>query len=282
MSAEQSNDRLLHPGEISLNAAEFARISRMVLEIAGIRINDGKEEMVKARLAKRLRALHLASFTEYLDYLAYDATGREVSQMIDVLTTNKTNFFREPEHFAFLHQLVLHGIKDRTITIWSAGCASGEEPYSVAIQLHESLPDAWAWDIKILATDISSKMVGMAKAATYSGDTLSGFPGHIVRKYFVRTGSMVNPAYQVRAAIKDLVHVVRLNLMDDWPMQGRFDVIFCRNVMIYFSKAVQQQLIARFWEQLCAGGYLVVGHSESLSSLSHQYRYIQPAIWAKP
>jgi chemotaxis protein methyltransferase CheR len=254
----------------------------MVSDIAGIRLQDGKEDMVKARLQKRLRVLQLPGYSQYLDYVKQDGSGLEIAQMVDVLTTNKTNFLREPEHFAFLHQTVLPRLKNKAVTIWSAGCASGEEPYSIAIQLLESIPDPGAWNIKILATDISAKMVGRARAAAYAGGSMAGLPDPWLRRHFIKTGPRPDPSYTVHEAARALVRVARLNLMDEWPMKGKFDVIFCRNVMIYFGKPVQQQLVNRFWDRLRPGGYLFVGHSESLSSLKHQYRYVQPAVWAKP
>jgi chemotaxis protein methyltransferase CheR len=266
---------------LKLTPLQFDKISRLVYAVAGIHLHEGKEELVKARLIKRLRHLQLTGFDEYLRYLKHDKTGNEIQYMVDMLTTNKTDFFREPEHLLFLKEKIVPWVREKRVRIWSAGCSSGEEPYSIAMVLCESLPDIDAYDVKILATDISERMIEKARQAEYGEEALQDVPSYFKQKYFEswKTGS--GRTYKVKSRIRQLVKFARLNLMDDWPMLGPFDVIFCRNVMIYFDKPTQENLINRFCRFLTDGGYLLVGHSESLNFLSHDLVYVKPAVYRK-
>jgi chemotaxis protein methyltransferase CheR len=263
-----------------LKREEFEKIVGLVHGLTGMNLRDGKEELVRGRLMKRLRALRLRSFAEYIRYVHKDATGRELVQMIDVLTTNKTHFFREMEHFDFLRQHILPKIATRRLRIWCAGCSSGEEPYTVGMVLNEDLHDLDRWDIGILATDISTRVLETARLGVYSEVAVQGLPKVLLHKYF-RPHAGPAKIFEVVPSVKDLVSVAKLNLMDDWPMTGMFDVVFCRNVMIYFKKELQQTLVKRFWDHIAPGGYLFVGHSESLSAFNHRYCYVQPAVYRK-
>jgi chemotaxis protein methyltransferase CheR len=253
---------------------------------SGVNLHLGKEELVKARLARRLRALSLSSFDDYIKFVQEDKSGREMIAMIDSLTTNKTSFFREAQHFDYLQEDVLpvltrkveHGGKLR---FWSAGCSTGEEPYTLGMVLSENVPNVSAHDVRILATDISVRVLERAKNATYSEDTLVDVPRHLVTKYFDAKKTDTNRMFTVKEKVSSLVRFARLNLMENWPMTGPFDAIFCRNVMIYFDKPTQQALINRFWELLEPGGLLFVGHSESLTATAHRFRYVRPAIYAR-
>lgn len=266
-----------------LSPAQFEKISQMVHRLCGICLPPGKEELVKTRLTKRLRALGLGGFTEYLEYVEGDASRQELATMIDLLTTNKTSFFREPQHFDFLCQHVLPDLQtaSRPIRLWSAGCSSGEEPYSLAMLLHEHLPDIERRDVRILATDISARMLTKAREAIYEEEAVSEVSPSLLRKYFVCVRTQPTRAYQVSDKVRALVRFARLNLMDAWPMRGPFDAIFCRNVMIYFDNPTRQRLVQRYYELLRMGGYLFIGHSESLTALSHNFRYVQPAVYRK-
>jgi chemotaxis protein methyltransferase CheR len=201
--------------------------------------------------------------------------------MVDILTTNKTNFFRESEHLDYLRDEIITGLGNDQIRLWSAGCSSGEEPYSIAITLCEAIPDIGKCDIKILATDISDRMMEQARQGLYGEDTLKGMPPQLKRKYFQKAEAGIGHRYRVVPLLQSMVCFAKLNLMDEWPMRGLFDVIFCRNVMIYFDKQTQEKLVKRFWSQLRPGGYLMVGHSESLTFMAHDYRYIKPAVYQK-
>ncbi len=265
-----------------LTPAQFETISRLLYQLCGIDLRQGKEGLVQARLAKRLRALGLADYDDYIAYVRRDASGRELVTMIDVLTTNKTSFFREPRHFDFLCQHVVPQLRARSRgRIWSAGCSSGEEPYTIALVLRETLPDLDRLDIKILATDISTPVLARAREATYEQDALAGLPSTLVHRYFTCVKPTPPRLYRVNDNVRALVRLARLNLMEPWPMKGPFDVIFCRNVVIYFDKPTQQKLVRRFWKLLRPGGFLFVGHSESLTTASHEFRYVQPAVYLK-
>jgi chemotaxis protein methyltransferase CheR len=244
-------------------------------------MREGKEGLVRARLTKRLRKLGLPDFDAYLNFVQQDPSRREFAEMIDALTTNKTSFLREATHFDFLRDTVFPQLSG-PVRIWSAGCSSGEEPYTLAMLCNESFADIATRDVRILSTDISHRVLAQAKAGTYPADITSDVPAPWLQKYWTRTQDASGRAqYEAGKSLRRLVHFAKLNLMERWPMQGPFDAILCRNVMIYFDKATQQQLVERYWQLLRPGGHLFVGHSESLTGLSHKFRYVQPAVYVK-
>jgi len=264
-----------------LTKKQYQRISRVVYNLSGISLGEGKLPLVKSRLLKRLRALGLDSYREYLDYLENNDNGQELSYMIDLLTTNKTSFFREIAHFEYLRKKVLPEMNKQRLRIWSAGCSSGEEPFSIAILLAEEIEEIYRKDIKILATDLSRRMLAVAKHGIYSRGTLAEVPKEILSKYFEPTDNGTNGTYRLKEEIRSLVKIAYLNLLNSWPMKGPFQIIFCRNVMIYFDRKTQERLVNRFYDYLAPGGYLFVGHSESLSGISHRFNYKQPAVYRK-
>jgi chemotaxis protein methyltransferase CheR len=266
---------------IKLKKAQFERISQLVGRLTGINLHPGKHELVRARLTNRLRILGLRSFDAYMEYLEHDHPEEELVAMIEAMTTNKTSFFREPQHFGYLCRQVVPGLRNRKIRVWSAGCSSGEEPYSTAILLDEAISDHALWDIGILATDLSSHMIAHARNGIYDKNHLREVPPLLISKYFTCIETRPVRRYQVIEPLRRRVHFARLNLMGQWPMRGPFDVIFCRNVMIYFDKFTQEQLVNRFWKLLKPGGHLFVGHSESLAGSPHKFRYVQPATYVK-
>lgn len=263
-----------------LRPQDFAAIRELLYRVSGIDLNEGKEGLVQTRLARRLRELGLAGYREYLDHVLADGTGSELSVMVDLLTTNKTDFFREEAHFSFLRSVVLPARPGpgMPLRIWSAGCSSGEEPYSIAILLREALPQAEADAARILGTDISERVLAVAREGVYTAAQLAGVEPALRRRYFSREGA---DAFRAAGPLRSMVRFARLNLMADWPMRGPFDVIFCRNVMIYFDRPTQERLVQRYWELLAPGGYLFTGHSESLNPLSHRFRYVQPAVYRR-
>jgi chemotaxis protein methyltransferase CheR len=254
-----------------------------VYELCGINLGPGKEGLVKSRLMKRLRKLALPTFQDYLDFVEQDRSGRELTSMIDLITTNKTSFYRESEHFEYLRNQLLPSLtaSQRKLRLWSAGCSSGEEPYTLAMVLKEEISRLDRWDVRILATDISTQILTRAKQGLYAEETLQDLPPSWQNKYFARTQNNTQGSFQVSESIRSMVRFAQLNLMKTWPMRGPFDVIFCRNVMIYFDKVTQHELVRRFWELLQPGGHLFVGHSESLTSSSTEFRYVQPAVYMK-
>ncbi len=265
-------------GEATLTNAHFERITTMLHTHCGIRMRAGKEGLVRARLAKRLRAVGVADFDAYLALVEREPGRREFAEMVDALTTNKTSFFREAAHFDYLQDVVLLSSQE-PLRLWSAGCSSGEEPYTLAMLIHETLPLASALRARVLATDISHRVLATAKAGIYSADALADVPHPLLQKYW--RPSVNDEQLVAQPALRDLIQFGRLNLMEPWPMRGPFDAIFCRNVMIYFDKATQQELVQRYWALLRPGGHLFVGHSESLTGLTHHFRYVQPAVYVR-
>ncbi len=278
--------RLL-PRTADLTRRQFARISALVKSACGLNLHSRKRELVKARLGKRLRQLHLDSFEEYLDYLRNDSSADELVAMLDALVTNVTSFFRQVEQFEYLIRVVfprkIAGAHQcgRRLRIWSAGCSTGEEAYSIAIAAAETIPHIGGWDAAILATDLSTGVLRQASEGVYTAELLRPIPVCLRGKYFARIQARPKELYRVKENIRPLVHFHRLNLISHWPMHGSFDVIFCRNVMIYFDKPTQDRLIQRFREALAPGGTVCVGHSESLASPDCGFRYVKPAIYEK-
>ncbi len=268
---------------LELSKKQFDHISRLMYTTSGVNLHFGKEELVKARLAKRLRTLGIVSFDEYIRYVESERGGSEMLVMVDSLTTNKTSFFRESQHFDYLRESVLPGLVGRggSLRFWCAGCSSGEEPYTLAMVLREEIPDIDRRDVRILATDISSQVLEKAKNGVYTQDNLADVPKHLAAKYFEVARSDSAELAMARTNIKQMIRFARLNLMESWPMKGPFNAIFCRNVMIYFDKPTQQTLVNRYYDLLEPGGHLFVGHSESLTATAHQFKYVRPAVYVR-
>lgn len=272
-----------------LTERDFRKISGLVYRHCGINLHDGKKELVRARLSKRLRAGNFRTFSEYTRHVLEDKTGKEFSILIDVLSTNLTGFFREKQHFDFLNyefipQLLQHKKQFHNFKIrgWSAGCSSGEEPYSMAITLLEAVQGMGQWDVKVLATDISTSMLETAQKGIYNTDRITPVAVKQRRKYLKTKRSQGKKMFEVSKKLRNVVIFRYLNLVKDWPIRGPLDFIFCRNVMIYFDKATQTRLVKRFWDILDSGGVLFTGHSESLTAIKHNFKYIQPTIYMKP
>ena len=228
-----------------------------------------------------IQRLGLTDFDAYLQHVDQEPGRGEFAEMIDALTTNKTSFLREAQHFDFLRTHVLPTLAG-PVRLWSAGCSSGQEAYTLAMLVQESGTASGRRDARILATDLSQRMLTTAKAGVYAADEMSDVPRAWLERYWEhRTEAQGHSRYHAGAALRQSVQFARLNLMDRWPMHGPFDAIFCRNVMIYFDKAAQQELITRYWQLLRPGGHLFVSHSESLIGLEHGYRFVQPAVYVK-
>ena len=273
--------------QCAISSTQFRRITKMLYAHAGIRMREGKEGLVRARLAKRLRVLNLPDFDAYLRYVDAQPDSAEFAAMIEALTTNKTSFLRESAHFDFLRDHVLPMLNE-PVRIWSAGCATGEEAYTLAMLLGDAYGNIDAYehgdgcDARVLATDINLRVLATAKGGSYPAALLSDVPTAWLERYWTReVDAAGRDAYTVRPAIRRLVQFTALNLMEDWSVAGPFDAILCRNVMIYFDKATQQKLVERYWALLRPGGYLFVGHSESLTGMTHRLRYVQPAVYVK-
>jgi chemotaxis protein methyltransferase CheR len=266
-----------------LTIKQFDRISSLLYDISGISLHEGKMSLVKSRLLNRLMILGLSNFEEYVDFIERDSSGKELIAMVDILTTNQTSFFREPQHFEFLKKHVLPSINGthQKVRIWCAGCSSGEEPYSLAILLQEENPQIERCDVKILATDISVRVLKIAEKGIYSHEQIKNIQPHLLLKYFTRKQENGEWMFCIKDNVKSLVRIARLSLVEGWPMKGPFHFIFCRNVMIYFDQAVREKLVERFYSLLIPGGHLFIGHSESLTGLSHKFTYVAPAVFRK-
>lgn len=263
----------------------FRRVSRLMYRISGVNLTAGKQELVRARIAKRMRALGHASLDEYVDLVEAPGGADELAHMVDVLTTNKTSFFREEPHFEFLASTVLPAWlgSGGPLRIWSAGCSSGEEPYSLAMLLLDKVPDLARRDARILATDLSRPVLEKAREGAYEDGLVASIPPRLRQRFLtpVEGGAGAPRRWAMTPEVRALVSFAPLNLMGPWPMRGPFDVVMCRNVMIYFDRETRQRLVERFTALLPPGGHLLVGHSESLNGLSHPLRYLLPAVYRR-
>jgi chemotaxis protein methyltransferase CheR len=268
--------------EYQLSDGEFEEIRRLVREHTGISLADSKRELVYSRLVRRLRRLRLGTFREYLAVLA---TGEpaELEEFTNAITTNLTSFFREPHHFEFLAETVLPLIEKRNaatrrLRIWSAGCSTGEEPYSIAITLQEQIARFRGWDVRILATDLDSQVLAHAKAGHYRDERFEKMTSARRHRWFDvgRDGSGT-----AIGELRQLIAFRQLNLMDSFPMRGPFDVIFCRNVVIYFDKPTQRELFDRMAGIQNDCDHLFIGHSESLFKVCERYQLIGKTIYRK-
>ncbi|HTR00437.1 MAG TPA: protein-glutamate O-methyltransferase CheR [Candidatus Acidoferrum sp.] len=260
--------------DFELRTAEFAAIRELVLESTGISLSESKRELVKRRFTPRLRALGLDSFTAYIDYVRnnYDAEG---THFCNAITTNLTSFFRESHHYEFLEQVILPEWVQRTrgkgrLRLWSAGCSTGQEAYCLAISVLRVIPDANQRDIRILATDLDENCLARARRGAYETREFDKVPREVIDDWFVpaqvSVKSMQRDAWMATDKLKSLIAFNKLNLVQPWPMHGKFDVIFCRNVFIYFDKPTQEKILTQFAAYQVPGTHLCLGHSETVAS----------------
>ncbi len=257
------------PGEYLLTADDFRQIAAILHDHAGIQLSETKAALVYARLAKRLRALGLHNFRDYCSFVVKSDGLDERQRMVAALTTNVTKFYREAHHFEHLKRTSLPGLLERArrgdeVRIWSAGCSNGQEAYSIALVILSMMPDVAKHDVRILASDIDPNMIGEGRIGQYPDQALSDVPSDL-RKRFLRRAPGAGDVWQVADEAMDLVSFRELNLFAKWPMQKKFDIIFCRNVVIYFDKAKQADLWGRFSGVLKPDGWLYIGHSERIS-----------------
>jgi len=255
------------------------RLSELVYRESAIVLGPEKAMFVKARLSQRFRQLGCENVAAYIARVEQDRSGHEIRRMINLITTHETSFFRENAHFEFLTRKCFpHAVAP--LKIWSAGCASGEEPYSIAITALEAAASR-VRQTCVLATDISSSILATAKTGRYEADRLEPVSEERKRRFFTRSQGQQGTTYEVRPAIRERVSFAQLNLALPWPMRGPFDVIFCRNVMIYFARPFQLDLARRFAKLLRPGGHLCIGHSESLGVPGDELTLVQPALYRK-
>ena len=254
--------------EFDFSEKDFRRVRELIKTRAGIDLGTQKQSLVYGRLARRLRVLGLDSFARYLDKVE-DEGGDEAGRFVNAITTNVTEFFRENHHFEFLARTALPELWARLektgkrARFWSAGCSTGEEPYSLAMVVRENMPTSPGWDIKILATDLDTDVLAQANAGEYPAERVAKIAPARLARFFKADGGGEN--FHAGDSLRSLITFKQLNLMEAWPMQGPMNVIFCRNVVIYFDEATKQRLIGRYRDLLAPGGLLFLGHSESLA-----------------
>jgi chemotaxis protein methyltransferase CheR len=269
--------------EDTLTGPVFDRFRALVYTKAGIALGSTKKSLLVSRLAKRAKERGCHSFQEYYDAVTHAAGGEEFLQMLDCITTNKTDFFREPVHFTFLRDVVLPSVRtERRLSVWSAACSSGEEPYSIAMTITDTIDQADRWNWRILASDISTRVLAQAKIGRYEMDRVERLPSDALHRHFLKGTGSAKGTVKVKPALTDHIAFRRINLMDEvYPIKTQLDVIFCRNVMIYFDRATQESLLKKFFRYLKVGGHLFVGHSESLQWVPNPFTYVAPTIYRK-
>jgi chemotaxis protein methyltransferase CheR len=272
-----------------LKSSDFARFSKLVYEACGIELSDSKKLMVESRLRKRLRETGAGSFSEYWELLSADTNGEEMVRFIDAMTTNKTDFFRESRHFDYLVNTVIPEVivqvrsEGRELRVWSAGCSTGKEPYTLAMVLSECKQEGRIEEFSILGTDISSSVLQEARRAVYPDSDLTDIPASFRQRYVLRSRDRKNKTCRMAPEIRACVRFDSLNFMDEkYPYgRGAFDVILCRNVMIYFDRTTKEAVVRRIGECLRPGGYFFIGHSETLNGIETEMVPVAPTVYRK-
>jgi chemotaxis protein methyltransferase CheR len=272
-------------GDFRMTDANFRFLCKLANSHSGIVLSDGKRQMIYSRLVRRLRALKLPGFDEYCQLLE-EGDSQEFVEFINAITTNLTAFFREMHHFEHLARKVIPELlqqhaADRRIRIWSAGCSTGEEPYSLAMTLAENIPNIDRWDVRLLATDLDTNVLAKAASGIYDEERVQGIARERLDRWFMRGTGGNAGAVCVRPELKQLIAFKQLNLMEEWPMRGPFDVIFCRNVVIYFDKPTQQRLFERYANLMVPQGHLYIGHSENLFKVTDRFEPLGQTIYRR-
>jgi chemotaxis protein methyltransferase CheR len=276
---------LIEQREFELTDKHFNWFVKMVMEKTGITLSDQKRDLVYGRLARRLRKLNFDNFDQYISLLKNNP-GSEMVDFVNSITTNLTSFYREAHHFEYLGDTVIKYLlnarkSEKRLRIWSAGCSTGEEPYTIAMTLNENIPNIKSWDVKILATDIDTNVLAKASAGVYQKERVNGISKTRLKKWFVKPDSGNTSEIRVSPKLRELITFKQLNLMEDWPMKGKFDVLFCRNVVIYFNKDTQRVLFDRFANILKEDSYMFLGHSESLYKVTNRFQLLGKTIHQK-
>jgi chemotaxis protein methyltransferase CheR len=271
----------------TISTRDFERLRRLIYDEAGIHLGVEKRTMLEVRLKRRLRNLQMRSYAQYCDYL-FDESGfaYEIVHLIDVVTTNKTDFFREESHFRFLSESALAELEmrldGRPLRVWSAGCSTGEEPYTLAMVLSEYAERQSEFKFHILATDIATTVLEKARAAIYTEETITPVPLHLRRKYFLRSRDQASHRVRMAPEMRELVDFRRVNLIDfELGIEGKFDVVFCRNVLIYFDRPTQKKILDKLCSYLMPRGFLFVGHSEALHDMNLPLEPVAPALYRR-
>lgn len=271
--------------EFHFTDKHFEALRKLVREHTGIALSDIKKELVYGRLARRLRILKIGDFDSYLKLLKKESND-ELGDFVNSVTTNLTSFFREDHHFQYLKTTLLPMLMSRRqdtrrIRIWSAGCSTGQEPYSIAMVVRETVPHIDSWDIRILATDIDTNVLATAKQGVYDSNKIEGVSKSRFQRWFLKGKGEKSDSVKVRSELQELITFKQLNLLNDWPIQGQFDVLFCRNVVIYFDKDTQRILFDRFANTLKDDSHMFIGHSESLFKVTDRFELLGKTIHRK-
>ncbi|MCK5387431.1 MAG: protein-glutamate O-methyltransferase CheR [Gammaproteobacteria bacterium] len=269
--------------DFKFSEKDFQYIRDLIMDRTGIVLAEHKVDMVYGRLTRRLRELNLESFNSYLSNLEGDE--QELVHFVNALTTNLTAFYREPHHFEFLASKLLPKIMknkaSKRLRIWSAGCSSGEEPYTIAMTVRSIIPENSGWDVKILATDLDSNMVEKGSKGIYTEERVTGLSSQNMKKWVGKGKGDTAGMVKMDDRLRDMITFKQLNLMHDWPMKGPFDLMFCRNVVIYFNKDTQATLFNRYADMLVDGGHLFIGHSESMYKICDRFKLLGKTIYKK-
>lgn len=278
----------LRPAQLSVSPALFRKFQKLVYAETGIWLGNSKTALLCGRLYRRLSTLGIPTLEQYYERVSATNGRDELARMIDAITTNETRFFREPKQFDFLVQSVFprwqteadQGVRSRQVRIWSAGCSSGEEPYSLAMLFAKHLPADLGWDVRLLATDISNRVLEKARQGVYELDRAGDIPKDLLRRFMLQGIRNRQGQMKVQNAIQQMVEFRQLNLSQEpYSVQGPYDLIFCRNVLIYFDAASKQKVVGNLVGHLTPGGFLFVGHAENLTNLSSQVRSVEPSIY---
>jgi len=267
--------------EFEFTQDDFDFLREIVTRTTGIVAPDDKYTMYYSRLARRLRTLGLADFAAYRQYLKTNQETESI-ELVNAVTTNLTSFFREGHHFEYLQNTIIpEKLKrnDFRLRIWSAGCSTGEEPYTIAIALSDAIPDMARWDIEILATDIDSNVLKTGSSGVYDAGRVTDLDQGLLRRYFKKGSGPNSGKVKVNPALRELINFRQLNLLHEWPIREKMDIIFCRNVVIYFDKETKSRLVDRFADQLVEGGTLFMGHSESLYKTTERFELLGKTIY---
>jgi chemotaxis protein methyltransferase CheR len=274
----------------AISDREFSLYRKLIYGKAGICLNPTKKAFLEARLTRRVRELGMESFHAYYQYVTQDQNGNELAQLLDRISTNETHFFREPRQFEFLEQQVFpdwqthgdSGLRPRRIRVWSAGCSTGEEPYSLAMILLDHFPPGSGWEIEIIATDLSSRALKSARKAIWSIVKAKEIPQSYLKRFMLKGTGSQQAYMKAGAEIQAIIRFQQLNLNDDhYAIPEPFDLIFCRNVLIYFDAASRARVVCRLVNRLMPGGFLLVGHAESLNGVSDRIRHVRPTIYVQ-
>lgn len=274
--------------EFNFTGSDFLFIRELIADRTGISLSENKRDLVYGRLSRRIRALGLSNFRDYCDLLKM-GDADEMTNFINAITTNLTSFFREEHHFDFLEKILLPDLMrkkiaanlPRRIRIWSAGCSTGEEPYSIAMVVNEAMKKDQGWDMRILATDLDTEVLRKAKGGVYEQSRVEGLSKQRLKRWVTKGNGNNVGKVRMLSDLQQIITFKQLNLMEEWPMNGPFDLIFCRNVVIYFNKETQRVLFDRYAEILDSEGHLFLGHSETMFQKTERYRLIGKTVYQK-